>query len=241
MIRRRPDHFRISACGLGFTLVELLVVIGIIAILIALLLPAMSRARESASQTQCASKLRELGTAFYGYVGDYKGKMPLHRREIDTAKWQGMLRPYIRKRERLLDSNQNDINAGPWFFCATNAGRYANVEDSNYVYNAQGLVRTGLGWWENKKITAIRKPAERIVITDGWLLGYGQGGPWWTPWYYAIGQDFPGFSKTHYHVIGMVHGGKNPVANAVWVDGHCGPIATRELVEKWKTWIGEQE
>jgi len=60
----------------GFTLVELLVVIGIIAILIALLLPALSRARSAALSVACASNMRQLATAALAYQTENKGYVP---------------------------------------------------------------------------------------------------------------------------------------------------------------------
>jgi type II secretory pathway pseudopilin PulG len=65
--RRRPG---------AFTLVELLVVIGIIALLVSILLPALSKARESANKTKCLSNIRQVAMGFFSYCNDNKGAFP---------------------------------------------------------------------------------------------------------------------------------------------------------------------
>ena len=70
-----PPAFR-PRRRMGFTLVELLVVIGIIVVLIGILMPAISRAREKANRTKCLANLRTLGQAMVMYANNSKGWLP---------------------------------------------------------------------------------------------------------------------------------------------------------------------
>jgi len=71
--RRTPSRVPAPA----FTLVELLVVIGIIAVLVGILLPTLGRARENANQVKCMANLRQLGQALTIYIGENKGSLPI--------------------------------------------------------------------------------------------------------------------------------------------------------------------
>ena len=82
----RCKHRRVPGVNQnGFTLVELLVVIGIIALLISILLPALNKVRRQAVQVQCASNLHNLGLAMVCYANDNKGKLPQYLAQSGPA------------------------------------------------------------------------------------------------------------------------------------------------------------
>ena len=83
-----------SRCRSGFTLIELLVVIAIIAILAALLLPALSSAKQRAKRIQCVSNLKQWALAFHMYAGDNDDSMPMGFRDANGM-WMYALQPYI--------------------------------------------------------------------------------------------------------------------------------------------------
>jgi prepilin-type N-terminal cleavage/methylation domain-containing protein/prepilin-type processing-associated H-X9-DG protein len=94
---------RLSALARGFTLVELLVVIAIIGVLVALLLPAIQAARESARRTQCANHLKQIGIGMHGYLVDHQTFPPGYVSSVQPDHddggpgwaWGPALMPYI--------------------------------------------------------------------------------------------------------------------------------------------------
>jgi len=73
----------------GFTLVELLIVVGIIALLIGLLLPALNKSREQAKQTTCLANLRSLGQSLFVYANSNRDRLPNHNPPLDWVSYAG--------------------------------------------------------------------------------------------------------------------------------------------------------
>src|SRR5439155_21495929 len=124
----------------GFTLVELLVVIAIIAILAAMLLPALSGAKLRALRASCVNNLRETGLAFHNFANDHNGKLPMQVPARDggsaeSAHAAGLnLVPAFRHFQTL----SNELVAPKMLLCPTDtrlpAAKFASLSDANVSY-----------------------------------------------------------------------------------------------------------
>ncbi len=207
----------------GFTLIELLVVIAVIAILAAMLLPVLSRARESARRSLCLSNLRQLALEMHMYVNDYGEYFP-----PGSVKWADTTRfsydYYLRKAGYV-----NNIKV---FLCST-SGKYLQPDEDklygnrDYVINGYLCSQTGdsTPMGAPLKLSQIKNPSATIMMGCGFRKRL-------TPLTASIG-DFDNCSKgswTYYwgrdlrskHALPGLDGRTGVGGNTiVFVDGHA--------------------
>lgn len=182
---RRPS---VASARRAFTLVELLVVIGVIAILVGLLLPALNRAREQARSVKCASNVRQIYQALLMYANEHRGKLPIPTNGPQSNRpysmiwmtdWalydyeQGTLWPYVpgsreMRQELFLCPSDDDPR-----YAYPRMGAPIRLDPNlprNFSYNFSG----GMAGYADSngrivhgiRITQIRRPAEKLLVQE---------------------------------------------------------------------------
>ena len=215
----------------GFTLVELLVVISIIAVLISLLLPALNKARESGMTISCLSKLRQLGIASTMYGNENRGCLPswsLHS-TAGANQWAAVLAPYIGKKFVWGDPTANRV---PIYRCPKDESQMQPYYLRNYPvsyaisrYSSSPNFNHGslnYTWIKSTQLeaTTFMLFADNIPADLGYSVYFGN--------YYDMGM----VSFRHNSRGFRAGTSPNERANGVFLDGHAETLSVNEFKAK---------
>lgn len=148
-----------------FTLIELLVVIAIIGILAAMLLPALSQAREQARSISCLNNLKQIGLTIDFYGNDYE-YYPPSVSVGNATNWSLLLNLYLNPKDKTTYAEAAVMS--PIFACPSGLKRTDGP--NNITYSAHYAVMMDMNFhptWAPAKYGKIKRPSDLILVTEG--------------------------------------------------------------------------
>ncbi len=222
----------------GFTLIELLVVIAIIAILAAMLMPALSRARKAAREIDCVNKNKQLALAAIMFAQNHKEKFPAYWTNSDSqaeqydttrGRWYWHIKDYMGSHlpsgYANTGSNHTEVRQAEWHLCTE---QKSETGEDWLAYNIY------FGWVMNRPPSGSHPAASHIVVRLGDLVqptassifghnSYEAAG-WARVWYYIPSP--PGWTAAPQYDW---HDGTSPWAFA---DGHAEVLQWADAVQR---------
>jgi|GEM_PF-416948 len=173
------DRWLLTSVHSAFTLIELLVVIAIIAILAALLLPALGAARENAQRTACANNERQLYICWNLYIDDFDDRLPAFSNSVwgnSNTTWVGTMRNYFPNGMVYNPNGNMDLIKPKTFLACPKMKDFGAI---NAAYCTYGMISLGIGGGyvdpatKYRQFKQVKSPAEQIAFADSWLNSSG--------------------------------------------------------------------
>ena len=261
MVRTEPTQ---RVTPQGFTLTELLVVIGVIAVLLGIMMPALAKARQAAVAVQCETNLRSIGQAMRGFANDNDNRFPGNAIGAHSLNWDSILtRQYFKNNAAkggtrvtlgvpegsalgcpafLVTKNNgrsmamNAIAAGGLVTAANPAGLHGLAIANPASVNSAFTSYYRLG----SKVSKFKVPSRKFLIVEQEDTGdyYQAKYPYndkYDTWHLGDNSSFPSYAG-HDGAFSFRHGSKgNERGNFLFVDGHVEPLTPRdEMNVDWR-------